>query len=560
MNATDGTDAGLPNSTTITISNTAPVMTSVDYNPNANIYKTTAQLDCDAIASDVDGDSLIYSYLHYKDDTTTGITTEIITNASYDKGNVLICEAFATDLTDNSNLMNSTPVIVLNTVPVAEELTINPFPNAYPTSIITCAGTSVDADLDVLTDLYQFRNDTETLQAYSTTDTYNCDGINCNYGAIIYCDYKSNDGSIYSNILTNSTIINLNTAPEIIDIAIIPAIAYSLDTLNCSAIYSDAEANVGDVSIDWYNGTTKIYTNTETNVNSGNLVSFTNIYPIHKGETWNCTMNATDRINAGATNSTIRTISNSVPVITSISLTPLTISTIDIANCSATATDLDGDLTGINISVYTNGTFLKSVLKNSSIVSTTIPTQISQTNITCKAFATDYTDTSSELIISKVVTNPQVILVTPSDNARLNYPVIYQIKANTNWVAQNCTFYYKTSSGSWTKIGTSATAGYNFTYNWNLPCLNLNFDTEAVCDGIQSNANHNILIDTKRICCPQNDNGICSFTEGAGAGTGMVIQNLSYTLPQFIIIIELVALIVGICAGIGWMIKKKLQG
>jgi hypothetical protein len=762
VNATDefGLE-GLSNSTTVTISNTPPVMISVAYNPTSNIYKTTASINCEATANDVDsGDIMSYHYLHYKDDITTGITTQAITNASYSEGENWICEVYADDGIADSNKLNSSQVTILNSaptipslsaitpnpayttsllsstasgsddadgesifyyyqindtgdsailqdwsltntfdcnisgcnkedtiryyakaydgtdysvvsapqtreisnsVPIAENNTIIPT-TAYFNSTIICVGQSKDDDGDVLTDLYEFRNNTATLQAYSVTDNFVCNAEDCNVGAIIYCDYKSNDGTADSNIITNSTTIiaippiipeviitptiayrnsqlecsvayssseerdgtvsiywyngtdlySTNTtgilnngitssalpigiqeggeiwncsanATDSMDVAglpnsttvtivsvnmafsslqIAPSPAYYTDTLNCSANYLNSEGFDGNVSITWYNGTAQYITTTIYNVADGQMVSDLLTAQIQrKGEIWNCTVNATDETETeSGFSSTTRTISNILPVMNSISLSPIVISPSDTANCTATASDGDGELLGINITFYTNGAYASSILTNTltGIASATLSPQLYGTNITCVAFATDYTDTTSKLMTSKIVFLALVTLENPTPNQVLTYQQTFTVQANTNFVAQNCTFAVK-RGGVWEAIGTNTTIGTNFTIDWTLPCENNYLDIIATCQGIDSNTAGNVKINTQRICCPQNDNGICGIMDTTGAGLGLVISNITKPVSQLMVVIVIVALVGIIGTAVALRIKNYLE-
>ncbi len=102
-----------------------------------------------------------------------------------------------------------------------------------------------------------------------------------------------------------------NNPPIIQGISILPAIAYTDSALNCSAVYNDADSDSGSVSIIWYNGSVQYETTTKLNIANGQMISDELPDGIQaEGETWNCTINATDsQGNAGSLVSTTRTIS-----------------------------------------------------------------------------------------------------------------------------------------------------------------------------------------------------------------------------------------------------------
>jgi hypothetical protein len=197
--------------------NAIPIMTGIAIDP-VTAY-TTSTLNCSATYTDFNSDlgsvtlkfnngTFTYS------NTLTGIADgELVSLALvYDvtKGETWNCSINASDGTDESALVSTTRD-VSNSVPTATSNAISPA-TAYPNSTIICSGTASDIDVaDVLTKNYRFRNSTTQLQAYSTTSNFTCTLALCPLTATIYCDFKANDGSADSNVVTNS--VNLSTIP-----------------------------------------------------------------------------------------------------------------------------------------------------------------------------------------------------------------------------------------------------------------------------------------------------------------------------------------------------------
>ena len=83
--------------------------------------------------------------------------------------------------------------------------------------------------------------------------------------------------------------------------------------------------------------------------------------PQAKGETWNCTINATDATGlASLPNYTTRAISNSNPTMGLVSITPNPANTTDTLTCSAIGYDLDFDALTMNITWYNGSTYFNS--------------------------------------------------------------------------------------------------------------------------------------------------------------------------------------------------------
>jgi parallel beta-helix repeat protein len=181
--------------------------------------------------------------------------------------------------------------------------------------------------------------------------------------------------------MTDALPLYSNTAPVILSISIAPTTAYGNSTLNCSATYNDDNSDEGNVSITWYNGsagTNQYSTATILNVNAGQKVSGILTAGMQaKGETWNCTINATDAQGlVGKPKSTTRIIRNNLPAYNKPAISPAAAYTNATLNCSTTLYDIDLDSMIVNFSWYngtvyynsstfsgiTNGTFVSYIL------------------------------------------------------------------------------------------------------------------------------------------------------------------------------------------------------
>lgn len=60
------------------------------------------------------------------------------------------------------------------------------------------------------------------------------------------------------------------------------------------------------------------------------------------------------------------------------------------------------------------------------------------------------------------------------------------------------------------------------------------------------------------IVCPENDTGICSTMDSAGAGLGVFIQYMGTALPALLIILAMVGIIVAVGYGIAHVVRGSI--
>jgi hypothetical protein len=114
INATNAQDLqGMPNSTTRTISNSLPEITSAVTINVTTAYILTGQINCSFNHADADTEILTDHFRWYKNEIFTGNTTSWITNRSFAANDNLICEGWVSDTAPaNSSLSNSTALAV----------------------------------------------------------------------------------------------------------------------------------------------------------------------------------------------------------------------------------------------------------------------------------------------------------------------------------------------------------------------------------------------------------------------------------------------------------------
>lgn len=197
----------------VTVTNDAPVLSSVTLSPTTLYTNDTATVS--ATASDPDGDPITMSYDWYVDSVLvqTGTSTTLSGGAWFDKHETVTVQANASDGADTTSLTAS-GVTVLNTLPTAPTVVITP---SAPTSgdALVCSITtaSTDADLDSITYAMAWTVDGVAYQAGSSLDSGldsgapgwdgpstttwtddTVDGDDVGYGETWVCTATPNDG------------------------------------------------------------------------------------------------------------------------------------------------------------------------------------------------------------------------------------------------------------------------------------------------------------------------------------------------------------------------------
>jgi hypothetical protein len=170
-------------------------------------------------------------------------------------------------------------------------------------------------------------------------------------------------------------------------------------------------------------------------ITSTNLDSVTHkkrvVADVAKGETWNCTILATNSQGmAGAPNSTTRTISNSPPIIG-----PVDISGFN--NCSAIAYDLDLESLTLNFTWYNGSVYYSNSTKSSSngtLASYSLPegTQKGGETWNCSVSANDGTDNSA-LNSSSVIVGYNITFDVRDGETNLSLPPTFNIYCDDSW-------------------------------------------------------------------------------------------------------------------------------
>jgi hypothetical protein len=177
----DGTDAGVAVSDGVTISNTAPTLSSVGLAPSSPATNDT--LAVSAATSDVDGDGVTLAYAWYVNGSLVAGSGATLSGAtSFDRGDTVYVDVTASDGADTTTVRTST-VTVVNTAPTVPVVAIEP-EDAEPGDSLVCTvpTPSVDADpADTVTYTFVWTRDGVSSPVPTSTTTHPGDTIDGSY-------------------------------------------------------------------------------------------------------------------------------------------------------------------------------------------------------------------------------------------------------------------------------------------------------------------------------------------------------------------------------------------
>ncbi|RYX80740.1 hypothetical protein EON83_27305 [bacterium] len=203
--------------------NVAPVVNSVSIAPNSPT--TNSLLTATPAASDVDSDSLTFTYQWNKNGSAiggaTGSTLDLSVIGNGDKGNTITVTVVANDGKDDSAPFTSAPLTVGNTAPTMTTVSISPTDPKTDT-ILTATPAGGDVDSDTLTFTYQWKKGGVDIVG-ATGNTLNlATAGNGSKGDLITVEVKAYDGSAYSTALTSSSVTVADTAPVVALVTLTP--------------------------------------------------------------------------------------------------------------------------------------------------------------------------------------------------------------------------------------------------------------------------------------------------------------------------------------------------
>jgi hypothetical protein len=340
----DGEDTGTPmTSSSVTIANAPPEVASATLSPSDPQIADT--LTCTANGgSDADGDSVSYGYGWEVDGLTLSSTGETLAAPDFAAGETVLCIVTPTDGTDDGSAVSSNTVTIQNTAPVLDSASLSPNP-AYESDSVACSpGSSSDADGDSLTYSYAWTLNGGDISATSNSLT----GTDFDKGDALICLVTPNDGTEDGASVSSGSLTISNTAPSISSAAISPSSPSVDDTLSVSVSgWSDDDGDSESHTYQWsVNGTSESGATSSTF--SGAFV---------RDDVVSIEVTPWDGEDYGSSVvSSNVTIQNSMPSVSSVSLTPTSGDESTTFACSDNGTsDGDGDSVSLTYGWVVNG-------------------------------------------------------------------------------------------------------------------------------------------------------------------------------------------------------------
>ena len=324
----DTYDPGTPANASVDVENQAPIVTSVVLGPDNASRDDT--LEATVVAADPDGDDITLTYTWTVDGAMVQEGDSNLLEASlFRRDERVVVTVVANDSFVDSAPVTSDQLIVANALPVIDEVTLTP-EEVYEESYLSCnvSGWS-DADSDLEAYRYEWRVNAIPIAPTEST----LDGTYFDRADSVYCTATPWDGIDTGEPLTSNEVLVDNTAPEILSNSLSTTAPYTDDTLSITVASADADGDNVSLAYAWYvEGAL---------VGSSATLSGDNF---SKGQTVYVVVTPSDDAEAGsAVTSSVATVVNTVPEITSVSLSPEEVYTNDTIAASVSTYDVDGD-------------------------------------------------------------------------------------------------------------------------------------------------------------------------------------------------------------------------
>ena len=324
----DGLSLGTPvASNTVTIANTAPILTDAMLTPDPAIEGDT--LTCrPGAASDADADAVTFSYRWTVAGSDTGTSDDTLGDDAWAKGDEVTCTITPYDGEEDGAPVVSNPVVIGNSAPTVTSVAIDP-PAPTASDTLTCSWSfdDIDGDADLST-VQWVLNGAEV----GTGTTYA--GALAG-GDVVTCTVTPYDGEDAGTADSHSVTVG-NTLPVLDSVALNPDPAFEGDVFTCSAgTATDDDGDPINFTYQWtVNGA-------DPRVEDPTLDSS----EFSKNQSVSCIVTPHDPFGSGTPiESNVVLVSNTPPVLTNAILGPDPAYEGDTLTCTpGDASDVDGD-------------------------------------------------------------------------------------------------------------------------------------------------------------------------------------------------------------------------
>lgn len=358
LTPSDGIGEGEKISTSLSIGNTLPTFESIEITPSQGIDSGTT-LSCEATASDLDDDSMTYTYTwrilrdgFFTEFEEAGDTFELNPSLVQPTDKVYcFSEVFEAEQ-NGETLIDSSYVTVENQTPEVTSVLISPSTGVRSGDSLFCYGQAQDSDLSELTLEYQWQQNANFI---GLGQEIILDSDNAAKGDIISCQLTATDPHEGEAQLSFDVTVS-NTAPTMTEIGINPTQPTSQEDIECTGIATDADSSDFSLLSYTYNWFSDGVIQSET---SSILVA-----PFSVGSEIQCTVTVSDGEDEGDSLTTSVIIANTVPEVTSFNFDIDPIYTNDLLTTTVVSEDIDGDTITLNYDWYVDGILVKTGLGN----------------------------------------------------------------------------------------------------------------------------------------------------------------------------------------------------
>jgi hypothetical protein len=317
----DGEASGLSAEATVTIGNTAPSAPSISLSPSPARTTDTLLVMIDSPSTDVDGDAVEYRYSW----------TVINVDASLTRRG----EEWVVTVTANDGELESPPisrsVMIENIAPTLAGVTLTPSPATAEDVLLCEAIDPYDADGDGISLSYGWQIGSFVLDETGSTLA----APTFARGDTVRCTVTPNDGTTDGSPYTSPAVSINNALPITLSVTLTPDPAYDTDILVCEGLADDADGDSMSWTYDWYVSGDRIG-GSSPSLSGGSFAKHDEVY---------CSGTPNDGYGPGdRVDSNVVTISNSLPSITSVMITPSEPEVVDTLSCTWSGfRDTDGD-------------------------------------------------------------------------------------------------------------------------------------------------------------------------------------------------------------------------
>lgn len=380
--ANDGDGEGPPGIASVQIGNTPPAVDALMITPDP--ARTLDALTCSSTTSDLDGDSVQLTVSWSVDGADAGSGTVLSSSATH-RGSAVTCTVTPFDGEDSGAPRTSAVLIIGNTAPSLDAVTVGPDPAAEGDTLVCTPGTATDADGDVVDFTWRW----EVNGQPSTIDTPTLEDTEFARGDAIRCFATPTDGSDAGLEVASRPLIIGNAPPGAPEVRILPEAPVTSDDL-LAEISVDAEDPDGDslsYRFVWSDGS-----------QTWTTVQLPRIQTV-RGDVWSVEAFASDGTDEGPPGVATVRIGNALPVATPPLLTPdPAVSSDDLTCGHGTPTDPDGDPVSIETRWYIDGA-------QQSLPGTTLPASYTAVGqlVWCEAVPFDGTDHGTVTVSNTVL-------------------------------------------------------------------------------------------------------------------------------------------------------------